>query len=48
MKLFSSFAAAAVIDSSFLTTTTANAQNLPLRVGMNYEEARENLIEQGW
>lgn len=29
-------------------TAAAYAQNLPLRVGMNYGEAREKLIRQGW
>lgn len=48
MKLFSSIAAAVVIGASFLTTGTANAQTLPLKVGMNYGEARGKLIEQGW
>ena len=29
-------------------TGTVHAQTLPIRVGMNYGEARTNLIQQGW
>ena len=48
MKLFNAIATAAVIGTASLMTGTAHAQSLPLRVGMNYGEARDKLIQQGW
>ena len=48
MTLFAFGAITPVVGALFLTTETAFAQTLPLKVGMNYEEAREKLVEQGW
>ena len=45
-RLIMSIAVALLATSC--TETYSNAQTLPLKVGMNYGEAREKLIEQGW
>ena len=48
MKAFNAITLASAFSAAFLMSGTAHAQTLPLRVGMNYREARNKLIQQGW
>ena len=48
MKLFNALAMASAFSAVFFVEGVVFAQTLPLKVGMNYREARHKLIQQGW
>ena len=48
MKPFNAISLAYALSTTFLVKYTVHAQALPLSVGMNYGEARNKLINQGW
>ena len=48
MKLLKAITFAFSFSAALSMKDIVHAQALPLRVGMNYGEARNNLIQQGW
>ena len=49
MKLFTKIAATVVVTfGSLMGVTAGHTQSLPIKVGMNYGEARSRLVQQGW
>ena len=48
MKAFKLILNSAIPTICLLTSNASDAQYLPLKMGINYEDAREKLIEQGW